>query len=101
MTAFIIPLGGTLAVMQSAADVLDYGFDHRDLLTGGDTVVSSVWTKTGAVTLGAEAVDGAVCTVFVAGTSGSVTNAVITDQGRRKTITFCVLPEPPSSCLEI
>lgn len=51
LTAPVAHADATLAVYQSADDVLDYALDHTDLLTDGDVIASSVWTSTGDIVL--------------------------------------------------
>lgn len=96
--AFVVQTDGTLAVYQGADDILDYAIDHADFLTGADAILTSTWSSTGAVTVTAPAQDGAVASAFVAGTDGGVTHTVTTVLGRRKAVTFCVLPEPVAVC---
>lgn len=97
-SAFLIRQDGTPAVYQGAADALDYGLDHADLLDGGDTIISSTWSATDALTINAPTVTGSVVSALIGGTGGSVTNVVETAAGRRKAVSFCVLPVPVASC---
>lgn len=97
-TAFILRADATLAVFQRPEDRLDYALDYAELVADGDSLASSTWSSTGTLTLSDEGQDGAVVSVTVEGTQGSVTNLVVTAQGRRKAVTFCVLPPVVASC---
>ncbi len=92
-SAFVVQDDGTLAVYQHAEDIFDYVLDFADLLAGGDTIASSVWTGTG-VSIVAPLQDASTASVFVAGTSGIVSHTVTTAAGRRKRTEFAVLPLP-------
>lgn len=98
-TAFILRSDATIAVFQRAEDKLDYALDYAELVADGDSITSSTWSHTGPLTLSADGQAGAVVSVTVEGTQGSVTNVVTTAIGRRKAVTFCVLPSPVSSCV--
>lgn len=97
-SAFVVRADATLAVYQSADDALDYALDHTDLLTDGDVIISSVWTATGDITLVNPVQDGAIVSALIGGTQGSAKNVVTTAAGRRKSVTFCVLPLPVAAC---
>lgn len=97
-SAFVVRADATLAVYQSADDVLDYALDHTDLLTDGDVIASSEWTSTGDIVLTNPAQDGAVVSALIGGTQGSAKNVVTTAAGRRKSVSFCVLPAAVASC---
>lgn len=97
-TAFILRSDATLAVFQRPEDKLDYALDYAELVADGDALTSSTWTHTGTLTLTDETQAGAVVSVTVEGTTGSVTNVVETALGRRKAVTFCVLPIAVASC---
>lgn len=97
-TAFILRSDATLAVFQRPEDRLDYALDYAELVADGDSLASSTWSSTGALTLSDEGQDGAVVSVTVEGTQGSVTNVVETALGRRKAVTFCVIPPVVAAC---
>ena len=97
-SAFVVRADATLAVYQSADDVLDYALDHADLLTDGDVIASSVWTSTGDIVLTNPTQAGPIVSALIGGTQGSVKNVVTTAAGRRKAVTFCVLPAAVASC---
>ncbi len=97
-TAFILRSDATLAVFQRPEDRLDYALDYAELVADGDSLASSTWSSTGALTLSDESQSGAVVSVTVEGTQGSVTNLVETAQGRRKAVTFCVIPPVVATC---
>lgn len=97
-TAFFVRPDTTLAVMQRPEATLDYGLDYSDLVSDGDTIVSSVWTSLGGVVLSGESQSGAIVSVRVAGTSGTVTNTVSTAHGRTDAVSFCVLPPAVVNC---
>lgn len=97
-SAFVVRDDATLAVYQSADDVLDYALDHADLLTDGDVIISSVWTSTGDIVLTNPAQDGAIVSALIGGTQGSAKNLVTTAAGRRKAVTFCVIPPVAPRC---
>lgn len=78
--------------------MLDYALDHTDLLTDGDAIASSVWTTTGSIVLTTPAQDGAIVSALIGGTQGSAKNIVTTAAGRRKAVTFCVMPIAVASC---
>lgn len=97
-SAFVVRADATLAVYQSADDALDYALDHTDLLTDGDVIISSVWTAAGDITLVNPVQDGSIVSALIGGTQGSAKNVVTTAAGRRKSVTFCVLPLPVAAC---
>jgi hypothetical protein len=97
-TAFILRADATLAVFQRPEDRLDYALDYAELVADGDSLAASTWSITGTLTLSDESQSGAVVSVTVEGTQGSVTNVVETAQGRRKAVTFCVIPPPIADC---
>ena len=97
-TAFILRSDATLAVFQRPEDRLDYALDYAELVADGDSLTSSTWSSTGTLTLADEARSGAVVSVTVEGTQGSVTNVIETAQGRRKAVTFCVIPPAVAGC---
>lgn len=96
-SAFIRLPAGALAVYQGPLDQLDYGIDYSTLL-GDDPIVSSDWEGSGDITLARDAIAGAVASVFVTGSGGTVTNTVTSAGGRRKSVSFCVLPMPGAVC---
>lgn len=97
-SAFVVREDATLAVYQSADDVLDYALDHADLLTDGDVIASSVWTSTGDIVLNNPTQTGSIVSALIGGTQGSAKNIVTTAAGRRKAVTFCVTPPPIADC---
>ena len=97
-TAFILSADATLAVYQRPEDKLDYALDYAELVADGDSITSSTWSYTGTLTLTAEAQVGAVVSVTVEGTQGRVTSVVETALGRRKAVTFCVIPPAVADC---
>lgn len=92
-SAFVVQDDGTLAVYQHADDIFDYVLEFADILAGGDTIATSVWTGNG-VSVVAPLQVGSTASVFVAGTSGIVTHTATTAAGRRKRTDFAVLPLP-------
>lgn len=97
-TAFILRADATLAVFQRPEDRLDYALDYAELVADGDSLAASTWSSTGTLTLSEQGQAGAVVSVTVEGTQGSVTNVVETAQGRRKAVTFCVIPPVVADC---
>lgn len=97
-SAFVRLSAGTLAIYQGPLDQLDYGLDYSALLKG-DPIVSSAWEADGDITVDRFAVhDGAVASAFISGSQGTVTNTVTSAGGRRKAVSFCVVPPPVGSC---
>jgi len=92
-SAFVVQNDGTLAVYQHADEIFDYVLEFTDILTGGDTIATSVWTGTG-VSIVAPLQSGSTASAFVAGTNGVVSHTVTTAAGRRKRTEFAVLPLP-------
>lgn len=97
-TAFLLRSDATLAVYQRTEDKLDYALDYTELVGTADSISVSTWSATGTLTLTNPQQDGAVVSIDIEGAGGTVTNAVQTALGRKKTVSFCVLPAAVADC---
>lgn len=85
--AWFKDVDGVLTTVKDQDETNLYSVDYTNALNSGENIDTSTWTGEG-VTAASPALTGAVASVSITGTDGSVKNTLVTDSTPARTLVY-------------